>query len=906
MAELLYRLGRACARRARTVLAAWLAVLVLAGAAFVAFGGTLASSFSIPGTPTADVTERLQTALPEASGGSGTIVLATEDGAPFTPEQEAAIADRFAAAEEVDGVASVVDPFATQEELADQRKQIDDGRTQIAAGREQIEDGRAQLAAAQEQVDAARAQLDAGQAELDAARAQAEAAGALEQAAPQLDAQQAEIDAGRATLESQATTLDQQVTALEDQSATLEEQSAQLELSAPLLDMASDIRLVSTDGSAAVANVTFTEPNMSIDQQTKDDLVAVFADDPVDGVQTDFSSDIAQGVPQVFGVGEAVGLVVAAIVLVVMLGTLVGAGLPILTALIGVGIGALAAMSLSGVVEMSSVTPVLGLMLGLAVGIDYSLFIVNRHRRQLKQGDELHESIALANGTSGNAVVFAGATVLIALLALNVTGIPFLGLMGTVGALCVAIAVLIAVTLTPALLGMIGPRILSRRERAALAGPAASSGASTGASTGASAGTASSEPGTAGGLPAAEPVRPMSTVRAVGTALLAVVALGVIALPALDLRTNLPDGSSEAHDSTQYRAYSTVAEEFGEGTNGPLLVVADLPGEPTEAEALEYQVGVAEELFSQDDVVAVAPIGTSEDRTVAAFQVIPAEGPTSESTEELVHALRALEPLDGEVTLGVAGSASGNIDISEKLAQALPIYLAVVVGLSLVILVLVFRSIFVPVVATLGFILSYFAALGGVVAIYQWGWLAGVFGVETPGPILNFLPTILVGILFGLAMDYQLFLGSGMREAYAHGAPARVAIVQGVRAGRAVVTAAAIIMISVFGGFVFSHSAMIRPIGFALAFGVLVDAFVVRMLLVPALMHLVGDKAWWLPRWLDRILPDVDVEGAALERRHPHHLDGSTDPAAQGGAPDAGTEPGTTGPDAAEPETARG
>ncbi len=906
MAELLYRLGRACARRARTVLAAWLAVLVLAGAAFVAFGGTLASSFSIPGTPTADVTERLQTALPEASGGSGTIVLATDDGAPFTPEQEAAIADRFAAAEEVDGVASVVDPFATQEELADQRKQIDDGRTQIAAGREQIEDGRAQLAAAQEQVDAARAQLDAGQAQLDAARAQAEAAGALEQAAPQLDAQQAEIDAGRATLESQATTLDQQVSALEDQSATLEEQSAQLELSAPLLDMASDIRLVSTDGSAAVANVTFTEPNMSIDQQTKDDLVAVFADDPVDGVQTDFSSDIAQGVPQVFGVGEAVGLVVAAIVLVVMLGTLVGAGLPILTALIGVGIGALAAMSLSGVVEMSSVTPVLGLMLGLAVGIDYSLFIVNRHRRQLKQGDELHESIALANGTSGNAVVFAGATVLIALLALNVTGIPFLGLMGTVGALCVAIAVLIAVTLTPALLGMIGPRILSRRERAALAGTAATTGASTGAAAGASAGTASSEPGAAGGLPAAEPVRPMSTVRAVGTALLSVVALGVIALPALDLRTNLPDGSSEAHDSTQYRAYSTVAEEFGEGTNGPLLVVADLPGEPTEAEALEYQVGVAEELFAQDDVVAVAPIGTSEDRTVAAFQVIPAEGPTSESTEELVHALRALEPLDGEVTLGVAGSASGNIDISEKLAQALPIYLAVVVGLSLVILVLVFRSIFVPVVATLGFILSYFAALGGVVAIYQWGWLAGVFGVETPGPILNFLPTILVGILFGLAMDYQLFLGSGMREAYAHGAPARVAIVQGVRAGRAVVTAAAIIMISVFGGFVFSHSAMIRPIGFALAFGVLVDAFVVRMLLVPALMHLVGDKAWWLPRWLDRILPDVDVEGAALERRHPHHLDGSTDPAAQGGAHDAGTEPGTTGPDATEPETARG
>ncbi|WP_454041686.1 MMPL family transporter [Cellulosimicrobium sp. Marseille-Q8652] len=877
MAEILYRLGRACARRARTVLAAWLAVLVLAGAAFAAFGGTLASSFSIPGTPTSEVTERLQSELPEASGGSGTIVFQTEDGSAFTAEQEAEIGDRIATAGEVDGVETVIDPFATQSELADQAAQVEDGRTQIADGREQIEAGRTQLADGQEQLDAARAQLDAGQAQLDEARAQAEAAGIADQAAPQLDAQQAELDAGRAELDAQAATIEEQQAALEEQSTQLEEQAAELELSAPLLEMASDIRMVSEDGSAAVASVSFTEAQMSIEQSTKDDLVAVFADDPVDGVQTDFSSDIAAGVPEVFGVGEAIGLVVAAVVLVIMLGTLVGAGLPLVTALIGVGIGALTAMSLSGVVEMSSVTPVLGLMLGLAVGIDYSLFIINRHRRQLKQGDEVLESIALANGTSGNAVVFAGATVLIALLALNVTGIPFLGLMGTVGALCVAIAVLIAVTLTPALLSMIGTRILSKRERARLAG-------------------ASTATGEAAPAAPTKPVRPMSTPRALATVVLSIAAVAVIALPALDLRTNLPDGSSEAHDSTQYRAYSTVAEKFGEGTNGPLLVVADLPGTPTEEEALEYQVRVAEELFAQDDVVAVAPIGTSEDRTVAAFQVVPAEGPTSESTEELVHSLRDVELLEGDVTIGVAGSASGNIDISDKLAQALPIYLAVVVGLSLIILVLVFRSIFVPVVATLGFILSYFAALGGVVAIYQWGWLAGVFGVETPGPVLNFLPTLLVGILFGLAMDYQLFLGSGMREAYAHGAPARIAVVQGVRAGRSVVTAAAIIMISVFGGFVFSHSAMIRPIGFALAFGVLVDAFLVRMLLVPALMHLAGDKAWWLPRWLDRILPDVDVEGAALERRHPHE---------HGAAVAAGPEAQASG-DATEPEPAKG
>jgi RND superfamily putative drug exporter len=353
------------------------------------------------------------------------------------------------------------------------------------------------------------------------------------------------------------------------------------------------------------------------------------------------------------------------------------------------------------------------------------------------------------------------------------------------------------------------------------------------------------------------------------SALLSVGALVIVALPATELRLGLPDGSSEPHDSTQYRAYSTIDERFGEGQNGTLVVVATLPEAPAEGQETVEQARIGSAIFEQDDVVAVAPIGSSEDGTTVAFQVVPAEGPTSESTEELVHTLRDLS-VDGVDSVGVAGQASGNIDVSDTLAASLPTYLAVVVGLSLLILIVVFRSIFVPVVATLGFILSFFAALGGVVAIYQWGWLSGVFGVETPGPVLNFLPTVLVGILFGLAMDYQLFLGSGMREAYAHGAPARIAVVQGLRAGRAVVTAAAIIMISVFGGFVFSHSAMIRPIGFALAFGVLVDAFVVRMVLIPALMHLVGDKAWWIPRWLDRLLPDVDVEGAALERRHPH------------------------------------
>ena len=769
MAELLYRLGRTASHRAKTVIAIWVAVLVAVGAAFAVAGGTLATTMSIPGTPTEQVTERLQSQFPEASGGTGRIVLQTDDGSAFTPEQQAQISERLASGASLDGVMQLVDPFATEAQRAEQAATLEASAEQIAASPVPVP----------------------------------------------------------------------------------EEQVVQVEQGQALLDMATEIRTVSEDGSAAVVTVAFVDPQMDVTPEVKDSVVALF-DEPVDGVTADFSSELADAVPSLVGAGEIVGLVVAAIVLVIMLGTLVGAGLPILSAIVGVGVGALGAMSLSGVVEMTSVTPVLGLMLGLAVGIDYSLFIVNRHRRQLKQGYGVHESIALATGTSGNAVVFAGATVIIALLALNVSGIPFLGLMGTVGALCVAIAVLVAVTFTPAMLGLVGERILSRKERTRV-GQAASDPAAREAA-----------------ARALAPAKPMSTPRAVGRVLVGIAALLLVALPALDLRLNLPDGSSESHDTTQYQAYAAVAEKFGEGQNGTLLVVADVPVAGSEAEALGTQVQIAEALFAQDDVVAVAPIGSSEDGTVTAFQVVPAEGPTAESTETLVHTLRDLSPVDGTYEIGVAGSASGNIDISEKLASALPVYLLVVVGLSLVILVIVFRSIFVPVIATLGFILSYFAALGGVVAIYQWGWLASVFGVETPGPILNFLPTILVGILFGLAMDYMLFLGSGMREAYVHGAPARVAVAEGVRAGRAVVTAAAIIMVSVFGGFVFSHSSMIRPIGFALAFGVLLDAFLVRMLIIPALMHLVGDKAWWLPRWLDRILPDVDVEGSALTRHHPH------------------------------------
>ena len=871
MAEFLYRLGRFAAHRARTVIAVWVAVLALTGVAYVVAGGTLASGFSIPDTPTAEVTERLEREFPEASGATGTVVMHTEDGAPFTAEQQAAIGEVIARAGEVDGVAQVVDPFATEAERAARVAQITQGGAQLEEGRAQLEQGRAELDAGQAQLDAGQAQLDegaaqleagqaqldAGQEQIDAGRAQAEAAGMADQMAPQLDAQQAQLDAQQAQLDAQRAELEAQQEALDAQQAQvdagraeleagateLEAQAQQLELGATLLEMASEIRQVSADGSAAIVTVAFENVAFDVPEETQQGVLDAFRAEQIDGVDVDFSASLAMEVPSILGIGELIGVVVAAIVLLVMLGTFVAAGLPILTAGIGVAVGALGALSFSGVVDMVSVTPVLGVMLGLAVGIDYSLFILNRHRRQLKQGYDVDESIGLANGTSGNAVVFAGATVLIALLALNVTGIPFLGLMGTVGAASIAIAVLVAVTLTPALLGLVGTRVLRRGERAHLE---------------------TSTP------PASTPVRTMTSRTAIVRALVGVAGLVLLALPATSLRIGLPDGSSEAKGSTSYQAYTTVADKFGAGQNGTLLVIADLPTGADETEALAAQAEVAGRLFAVDDVAAVAPIATSADGALAAFQVVPAEGPNAESTEALVAELRDMSPIDGDIPIAVAGQTTGAIDVSAKLADALPAYLGVVVGLSLIILMLVFRSVLVPLIATLGFVLSFFAALGGVVAIYQWGWLGSVFDVHSPGPVLNFLPTVLVGILFGLAMDYQLFLGSGMREAYAHGASPRLAIVQGVRAGRAVVTAAALIMASVFGGFMFAESTMIRPIGFALAFGVLVDAFVVRMLVVPALLHLAGNAAWWLPRWLDRLLPDVDVEGAKLERRHPH------------------------------------
>ena len=781
MAKFLYRLGRGAATRAWLAIITWLVLLGLAGGAFAAFSGTLSNSFEIPGTETQQLADRLADELPEANQGMGTVVYSTEDGSEFTDEQKTEIGEALDAAADVDGMASAMNPFDAQADLDDQRDQVEQGAEQL----------------------------------------------------PQLIELR---DSGRLDAAVQAGMLPEGTTA---ESVTQQEQ--QLQVGQDTMDMMGDYGFVSPEGSTAVATVNFDEDQMSIEQSTKDDLMAALDDHPVEGVQMDYSTEIAQ-TTEVMGVGEIVGVVVAIIVLLIMLRTAVGAALPVLTAFVGVGFSTMLALSLSGQVQMASVTPMLGIMLGLAVGIDYSLFLLNRYRTELRRGTEVIEAIGLATGTAGSAVTFAGMTVMIALIGLSVTGIPFLALMGGVAALAVLVAVLITLTLTPALLGLVGKRLLPKSQRDVT-------------------------------VDEAEHVKtPLAVRRPLPVLLAAVAALAILAIPMGSMRLGLPDGSTEPQDSTQYAAYTTVAEEFGAGKNGPMTVVADLPEDATEQEAQELQLAVGQEVSELDDVASVVPTPIDVDSGMALLQVVPESGPSDEATETLVDDIRGLSgnvEAAGDPTIGVAGRTAANIDVSQVLSDALPVYLAVVVAISMVLLILVFRSILVPVIASLGFLLSLLAAFGAVVAVYQWGWLSSLFNVTEPGPVLSFLPTLMVGILFGLAMDYQLFLVTGMREAHVHGYPARTAVVRGMVGGRAVVTAAAIIMTSVFAGFIFSHMAMIRPMGFGLAIGVLLDAFLVRMTIIPALMTLLGEKAWWFPRWLDRILPNVDVEGESLQQGKP-------------------------------------
>jgi RND superfamily putative drug exporter len=602
--------------------------------------------------------------------------------------------------------------------------------------------------------------------------------------------------------------------------------------------------LVSSDGRVALFQFQFTVASTSL---TDDDVTSVVevVERAEEGTgMTVLPSDSLKALEIPIGIGEVIGLAVAALVLVLTLGSLTAAGLPLITALVGVGIGVGGAYTLSNVVEMNSATPVLGLMVGLAVGIDYALFVVNRQRRLiLDQGLNAQEAAGRAVGTAGSAVFFAGLTVLIALTALTVIGIAVLSTMALVAASTVALAVLIALSLLPALLGLVGERICSDKARARRRAKVQTE----------SHGVA--DHWVKGVVRFRWPV--MAGVAAI---------LVVMAIPAASMNLGIPSGATANRDTAARQSYEAVSQSFGEGFNSPLLVTV----EPTRAAGNvtpELTAKLIDELQDRDDIVLAAPVGANEGGDLAVFSIIPTSGPDDEATSDLVQSLREPDhPIaqDNQVQLGVTGFTAIRIDMSDKIASVLPLYLGIIIVLSILILTLVFRSVVVPIKATAGFLLSILATFGATTAVFQWGWLSGLFGVDTGGPLMSFMPIIVTGILYGLAMDYEVFLVSSMREAHIHGQAARHSVVHGFDQASRVVVAAAIIMVAVFSGFIFSHDIMIKQIGFALAAGILIDAFIVRLTLVPALMAVFDERAWWLPRWLDRLLPDLDIEGDKL------------------------------------------
>ncbi|MGX1312664.1 RND superfamily putative drug exporter [Streptomyces calvus] len=601
---------------------------------------------------------------------------------------------------------------------------------------------------------------------------------------------------------------------------------------------------ISRDGTIAYASVSYKVSGMELEDSSRDALEGAAEDARKSGLTVEIGGDALQTVPHT-GSAEIIGIGVAAVVLVITFGSLLAAGLPLVTAIVGVGIGVASITALASTLDLGSTTSILASMIGLAVGIDYALFVVSRYRAELAEGRDREEAAGRAVGTAGSAVVFAGLTVVIALVGLAVVNIPMLTKMGVAAAGTVALAVLIALTLIPALLGYAGRRVRPAGEKSKLLG---------------------------GGRAAKKPQRPnMGTRwasfvvrRPLAVLLLGVIGLGAAAVPAASLELGLPDDGSQPTSTTQRRAYDLLSEGFGPGFNGPLVVVVDAK-DSDDPQAAFRQTG--EDIKGLDNVVNVGPAQPNKAGDTATITVIPDAKPSSVTTEDLVHDIRDTGAEIGSDTgadVLVTGATAMNIDVSQKLNDALAPYLILVVGLAFLLLIVVFRSILVPLKAALGFLLSVMAALGAVVAVYQWGWLSGLMGVEETGPIMSMMPIFMVGVVFGLAMDYEVFLVTRIREAYVHGEKPGQAVVTGFRYSARVVTAAAVIMIAVFSGFIGSSDSMVKMIGFGLAVAVLFDAFVVRMAIVPAVLALLGKRAWWLPRWLDRALPNVDVEGESL------------------------------------------
>jgi putative drug exporter of the RND superfamily len=716
MSTFLYRLGHFSVRRRRTVLAAWIGLLVAIAVLSSTSGGETTDGLSIPGTESQRASDLLAARFPSQSGSDARVVFAAPD---VTTVDDAAVHDAVVAA--VDAIAEAPGVTGTSPAFADGTVSPERDVAYVT----------------------------------------------VHYAADAADVTDAELDA-----------------------------------------------LTSAAGSAEASGVR-VELGGEVVEENGDD-----------GGHT----------------SELIGMAVALVVLVVSFGSLIAAGLPLVTALIGVAITLLGIQLMAGVTDMPSSAPTLAIMIGLAVGIDYALFIVTRHRQNLADGLPPAEAAARATATAGGAVVFAGVTVVIALAGLALVGIPFITAMGLAAAVSVLLAILIAVTLIPALLGFAGPNVDRWRIGRT------------------STGSAAEAHDTFSGRWA------RTVTRRPGLALVAGLALMlVLAVPALDLRLGMIDAGSEAPSSTQRQSHDLLADAFGPGFNGPLTLVVDLADVDDPDAAL---AAITTAVGDDPGVLTVAEPVTNEAGDTAVVSVVPRSGPSSSATEHLIHELRAdvvptVERATGAV-VAITGPTAANIDMADKVADALPVFMAVVIGLTALLLLAAFRSILVPVKAAIAILLSIASSFGVLVAVFQWGWLKDIIGLEETVPIISFLPLMMFAILFGLSMDYEVFIVSRIREDYVRTGDARSSVLSGLTSSARVITAAALIMISVFGSFVLGDDPTIKMFGVGFATAVLLDATVVRMILVPAAMTLFDRAAWWLPRLLDRTLPNLDVEGEHL------------------------------------------
>lgn len=806
MSRFLARWGRYAATHSWRVLALWGVALIGLAALLATQPKEISTHLTIADTPAQQVLDEVTAELPMAGGTQGTIVFTAKDGGAVDgPTQMAAMG-------------AAMDRLHASEYVVDKEERVAGQRAELSA------------------------------------TVKAKVAEQMRTAVPSGSRQQPSRQAiDTAVKDATATALNSLDTLM---AGTNPQGTTRLVGAAP-----GHAVTVATDRSAAVAGVQLTEQLGDLPEGTMDDLLASLGNEVASaGLTVSPSASLTPTEPPIGG-HEAIGVAIAVIVLWVSLGSLVAAGLPVLTALAGVALGVGGAFAFSSHYVMTTSTPVIGLMLGLAVGIDYALFIAHKHRAILADGEpDVAASIGRATGTAGSSVLFAGLTVVIALLGLLTLGIAFITTMAVTAAVTVSLAVLISLTALPALLGLVGERLRPRRARARAAQASAAA-------------AGSPDPAGAAAEPEARPRRDASTWWVGVTTghpwvTIAAVSLGllVLAAPATGLALGMPSGSVAGPGDPKRVSYDGVTSTLGEGANGPLVVTL----RPFDTAMADQQqlLSWQEDLGRVADVANVQLAGSNDDHSLIVWQVIPRRGPTDASTDALVHDLRGLT-LEHAGALGVTGLTAVNIDLSQRLGEALPIYLSIVVGLSLIVLLIVFRSVAVPVMATGGFLLAIAATMGLVVLAFSTDGFTWMVGGDRAGPVLSFLPIMVTGILYGLAMDYQVFLGSSIREDHVHGTPAREAVRTGFVHASKVVIAAAIIMVSVFAGFVLTDDLTIRQFGFALATGILIDAFLIRMTLVPAVMAVTGEHAWWIPRWLDRVLPRVDVEGTALRKDPP-------------------------------------